>query len=215
VEVGFCHITSPIDGRVGLRLVDPGNLVAANSSTPLVTVAQIEPITVIFTLAEDNLPEVLQQMRSGKALEVDAYDRTQQKLLEKGKLITVDNLIDTTTGTVKLRAEFDNHDAVLFPQQFVNTRLLVKTLTNQTLLPSSSIQHNGATDFVYLIQNNKAVMKNVKSGISDEGNTVVAGVNPGDVVADSSFEKLVNGAPIVRSKVTIPSTSPETTEAAP
>lgn len=215
VQVSYCHITSPIEGRVGLRLVDPGNLVTANSNTPLAVVTQMQPITVIFTLAEDNLPEVIKEMHGGKTLEVDAFDRTQQKLLSKGKLITVDNQIDTVTGTVKLRAQFDNRDGLLFPNQFVNTRLLVKTLDNQTLIPSSAIQHNGATDFVFLIQNNKAVTKNVKSGISDKGNTAVSGINPGDVVADSSFQKLVNGSEIVLSKVTIPATSPETTEAAP
>jgi membrane fusion protein, multidrug efflux system len=220
VEVGFCHITSPIDGRVGLRLVDPGNLVTANSTTtPLVVVAQTQPITVIFTLAEDDLPQVLQQMRGGKTLTVEADDRT-NNLLAKGKLITVDNLIDTVTGTVKLRAEFDNRNGILFPQQFVNTRLLVKTLDNQTIVPSSAIQHNGATDFVYLIQgldtkSPKAVMKNVKSGVSDQGNTAVTGLEPGDVVANSSFQKLVSGSPIFQSKVTIPATSSETTEAAP
>ncbi|MGD0155496.1 MAG: efflux RND transporter periplasmic adaptor subunit [Terracidiphilus sp.] len=204
VQVAFCHIASPIDGRVGLRLVDPGNLVTANSSTPLLTVAQIQPITVIFTLAEDNLPEVLEQMRGGKPLTVEAYDRTQQTLLAKGRLITVDNQIDTVTGTVKLRAEFSNPNGMLFPNEFVNTRLLVKTLDNQTLVPASAIQHNGAADFVYLIQNNKAAMKTVKSGISDGGNTAVTGINPGDVVANSSFQKLMDGSDIVISKVTIP-----------
>ncbi|MGA3101715.1 MAG: efflux RND transporter periplasmic adaptor subunit [Terracidiphilus sp.] len=215
VQVGFCHIMSPINGRVGLRQVDPGNLVTANSSTPLVVVAQIHPITVIFTLAEDSLPQVMQQMRGGKALEVDAYDRTQQTQLAKGKLITVDNLIDTVTGTVKLRAQFDNSNGLLFPNQFVNTRLLVKTLDNQTLIPSSAVQHNGAADFVYLIQSNKAVQRTVKSGISDKGNTAVTGIKPGDVVANSSFQKLTNGSPIVLSKVTIPATSSDTTEDAP
>ncbi len=215
VQVSFCHIASPIDGRVGLRLVDPGNLVTANSTTALLVVTQIQPITVIFTLAEDSLPEVLEQTRGGKALEVDAYDHTQQKLLEKGKLITINNQIDTVTGTVLLRAQFNNSNGLLFPNQFVNTRLLVKTLDNQTLIPSSAVQHNGATDFVYLIQNNKAVMKTVKSGISDQGNTAVTGINPGDVVANSSFQKLVNGSSIVLSKVTIPATSSDTTEAAP
>ncbi len=215
VQVAFCHITSPIDGRVGLRLVDPGNLVTANSSTALLVVTQIQPITVIFTLAEDNLPEVLEQMRGAKTLTVGAFDRTQQKLLAKGKLITVDNQIDTVTGTVKLRAQFDNRDGALFPNEFVNTRLLVKTLDNQTLVPSSAVQHNGATDFVYLIQNNKAVMKIVKSGISDQGNTAVTGINPGDVVANSSFQKLINGSDVFLSKVAIPSTSSDTTEAAP
>ena len=215
VQVGFCHITSPIEGRVGLRLADPGNLVTANSTTTLLVVTQMQPITLIFTLAEDNLPQVLQQMHGGKALEVDALDRAQQKLLAKGKLITVDNQIDTVTGTVKLRAQFDNSKGMLFPNQFVNTRLLVKTLDDQTLIPSSAVQHNGATDFVYLIQNNKAVMRTVKSGISDQGNTAVTGINPGDVVANSSFQKLIDGSPVSLSKVTIPATSTNTTEAAP
>ncbi|MGA2572273.1 MAG: efflux RND transporter periplasmic adaptor subunit [Terracidiphilus sp.] len=215
VQVSFCHIKSPIDGRVGLRLVDPGNLVTANSSTPLVIVTQVQPITVIFTLAEDNLPEVLEQVRSGRTLDVQAFDRTQQKLLAKGKLITVDNQIDTVTGTVKLRAQFDNRDGALFPNEFVNTRLLVKTLDNQVLIPTSAVQHNGSADFVYVIQNNKAVLKRVKSGISDQGNTAVTGLNPGDVVANSSFQKLIDGSDISVSKVTIPATSSNTTEAAP
>jgi multidrug efflux system membrane fusion protein len=219
VEVGFCHIASPIDGRAGLRLVDPGNLVTANSGTELVDVAQIAPITVIFTIAEDELPQVLQQMRTGKTLSVEADDRN-NKPLAKGKLITVDNQIDTVTGTVKLRAEFDNRNGALFPNQFVNTRLLVDTLDNQIIVPSSAVQHNGATDFVYLIQNPesknaKAVMKTVKSGVSDQGNTAVTGLQPGDVVANSSFQKLLSGSPVVQSKVTIPAASSDTTEGAP
>jgi membrane fusion protein, multidrug efflux system len=224
VQLGFCHITSPIDGRVGLRLVDPGNLVTANSTTTLVTIAQLQPITIIFTLAEDNLSQVLEQTRGGKTLEVDAYDRAQQKLLAKGRLITIDNQIDTTTGTVKLRAQFDNATGILFPNQFVNTRLLVKTLDNQILLPSSAIQHNGAQDFVYLIQGldlknprsqGKAVMKTVKSGISDQGNTAITGIDAGSVVANSSFQKLVDGSQVTKSPVTIPATSSDTTEGAP
>ncbi len=220
VEVGFCHITSPIDGRVGLRQVDPGNLVTANSNTPLVDVAQIAPITVIFTLPEGDLQQVLGQMRGGKTLAVEVLNDNKTQQLAKGKLITIDNLIDTVTGTVKLRAEFDNRNDILFPNQFVNTRLLVNTVNNLTIVPSSAVQHNGATDFVYLIQNPesknaKAVMTTIKSGISDQGNTAVTGLKPGDVVANSSFQKLVDGSPVVQSKVTIPATSSETTEAAP
>jgi multidrug efflux system membrane fusion protein len=217
VQVAFCHLNSLIDGRVGLRLVDPGNLVTANSTTTLVTVAQTAPITVIFTLPEDSLPQVLEQMRAGKTLAVQAYDRTQQKLLDTGKLLTVDNLIDTTTGTVKLRASFANSKGLLFPNQFVNTRLLVKTLDNQTLVASSAVQHNGATDFVYAIQNPdapkgaKAVMTTVKVGISDNGNTVInKGIEPGAVVANSSFQKLVDGSQVYQSKVALPTT--DTTE---
>lgn len=207
VTLGYCHIASPINGRVGLRLVDPGNLVTANSTTALAVVTQMRPITVIFTLAEDNLPQVLEQMRGSKQLEVDAFDRTQQNLLAKGKLLTVDNQIDTTTGTVKLRAQFANADGILFPNQFVNTRLLVKTLKNQLILPSSAIQHNGDIAFVYLINNDKAVMRTVTAGMSEGGNTAVAGLKPGDVVANSSFEKLQNGSTVYKSRVALPTTS--------
>lgn len=208
VQVGFCHIASPIDGRVGLRLVDPGNLVTANSTTTLAVVTQMSPITVIFTIAEDSLPQVLQQMRNGRQLTVQALDRTDQNLLDTGKLITVDNQIDTVTGTVKLRAEFPNAKGLLFPNQFVNTRLLVNTLQNQTVIPDSAIQHNGSIDFVYLIQNNKAIMRNVKTGVSNAGQTAVTGINPGDVVANSSFQKLLNGSQVSKSNFAITPTQP-------
>jgi multidrug efflux system membrane fusion protein len=214
VLVGFCHIASPISGHVGLRLVDPGNLVTANSTTTLVVVAQTTPITVIFTIAEDSLPQVVKQMHGSKALQVQAYDRNQQMVLGTGKLITVDNQIDTTTGTVKLRAQFDNSKGMLFPNQFVNTRLLVNTLENQTLIPSSSIQHNGSTDFVYVIKNADeknatAAMTRIKSGVSDQGNTAVTGIKPGTVIADSSFQKLVDKAQVYQSKVALPSSDDE------
>jgi membrane fusion protein, multidrug efflux system len=152
VQVGYCHITSPITGRVGLRLVDPGNLVTANSTTTLVVVTQLQPITVIFTLAEDDLDQVLAQMRHGKQLGVDAWNRDRTTKLASGKLMTVDNQIDTTTGTVKLRAQFTNAHSELFPNEFVNTRLLVNTLDNQIMVPSSAIQHNGDVAYVYLIK---------------------------------------------------------------
>jgi multidrug efflux system membrane fusion protein len=152
VQLGYCHIVSPITGRVGLRLMDPGNLVTANSTTTLVVVTQQQPITVIFTLAEDNLSQVLDQTRHGKQLNVEAWDRDRSTKLASGKLMTIDNQIDTTTGTVKLRAQFQNSNGVLFPNQFVNTRLLVNTLENQVTVPSSAIQHNGDTAFVYLIK---------------------------------------------------------------
>lgn len=208
VQVGFCHIKSPIDGRVGLRLVDPGNLVTANSTTTLAVVTQMSPITIIFTIAEDNLPEVLEQMRGGHALAVQAFDRTNEYLLDTGRLITVDNQIDTVTGTVKLRAQFPNAKGMLFPNQFVNTRLLVKTLENQTLVPTSTIQHNGAVDFVYVIENDKAVMRHVKSGTSNAGETSVTGIDPGDVLANSSFQKLLNGSAVVKSDFAITPTQP-------
>jgi multidrug efflux system membrane fusion protein len=191
VQLTYCHITAPVTGRVGLRLVDPGNLAQANNSgTPLVVVTQEQPITVIFTVAEDALGEIQAQYRHGAALRVDAYDRSAQTKIATGKLLTLDNQIDTTTGTLKLRAIFDNNNGALFPNQFVNTRLLVKTLHNMTLIPTSAIQHNGDAAFVYVIKNNVAVVTNVKPGVADGTTTAVEGINPGDVVANSSFEKL-------------------------
>ena len=200
VQVGFCHIAAPITGRVGLRLVDPGNVVQANGTNPLVVITQVQPITVVFTVAEDSLSQVRAQMRHGKALVVEAYDRTLQTKIAAGKLLTFDNQIDTTTGTVKMRAQFENKDDGLFPNQFVNTRLRVKTLEGVTLIPTSAIQHNGQTAFVYLIQNDAAQIRNVKAGVVDAGMTAVEGINPGDVVANSSFEKLQNNSKVVISK---------------
>jgi membrane fusion protein, multidrug efflux system len=215
LQVAYCHITAPFSGRVGLRLVDPGNLVTANGTTPLVVVTQLQPITVVFTLAEDNLSGVLDRTRSGSRLTVEAWDREQLKKIADGKLTAIDNQINTTTGTVNLRAQFDNRKNELFPNQFVNTRLLVRTLNDQTQIPSSAIQHNGDQAFVYLIVKNDkgqqaAKLQNVKTGVSEGGNTVVEGINPGDVVADSSFDKLLDGSQITISKMQLPSTSTET-----
>ena len=215
VQLGYCHITSPLTGRVGLRLVDPGNLVTANSTVTLVVITQMQPITVVYTLAEDSLPQVLHQSRGKQELKVEAYDRTNEGLLGRGKLTSIDNQIDTTTGTVKLRAEFGNKDGALFPNQFVNTRMLVNTLTNQILIPTSAIQHNGNTDFVFVIANNKAEQRTVKAGFSDKGETAVEGLKAGDEVANSSFEKLQNGSPTTLSKIKLPSSSDAPTSSAP
>lgn len=209
VQVGYCHIASPISGRVGLRLVDPGNLITANGTTPLVVITQMQPITVVFTVAEDHLNEVLDQMRHGTKLPMEAWDRENRKQLATGQLETVDNQIDTTTGTVKLRASFNNRDNALFPNQFVNTRLPINNLQNQVLVPSSAVQHNGETAFVYVIQNGHAKMTTVKSGVSESGMTAVEGIHPGDVVANSSFEKLQDGSKIAVATAKLPSPSSE------
>jgi membrane fusion protein, multidrug efflux system len=206
VQLGFTNITSPITGRVGLRLVDPGNLATASSSTPLAVVTQLQPITVVFTIPEDNVIQLQQQMRGNKALPVDALDRTNESKVASGKLEATDNQIDTTTGTLKLRALFDNKDNALFPNQFVNARLLLNTLRNVVLIPSSAIQHNGDTSYVFLIQNGAAHIHNIKPGVSEAGKTEVQGLNAGDVVADSSFEKLQDGSKVtVTKQVLLPS----------
>ncbi|HLI63653.1 MAG TPA: efflux RND transporter periplasmic adaptor subunit [Terriglobales bacterium] len=213
VQVVYCHITSPINGRVGLRLVDPGNLVTANATTALMVITQMQPMTVVFTLAQDDLEEVLGEMRQGRTLTVEAWNRQMSRRLAVGRLYTVDNQVDTATGTVKLRAIFDNRNNELFPNLFVNTRLQVKRLDQQVLIPSSAVQHNGEQAFVYLIQNGVAKMTMVKAGVSDSGMTAVSGIQPGDVVADSSFEKLQNGSRVTISQIPLPSASGE--ESAP
>ncbi len=210
VNLSYCDITAPISGRVGLRLVDPGNVVQGGSTTPLVVITQLQPITIVFTIPEDNVGEVEDQIRQGKQLSVSALDRSDQHQLASGKLLTLDNQIDTTTGTLKLRAIFNNRDNALFPNLFVNARLLVRTINGATLIPSSAIQYNGDEAFVYVIKNETAHIVDITPGVTDSGvSEVIKGVQPGDVVADSSFEKLQNGSPIAISKTPIlpPSTA--------
>jgi multidrug efflux system membrane fusion protein len=197
VQVGYCHIVAPITGRIGLRLVDPGNVVEATGGTTLAVITQIQPITVIFTIPEDSLEQVQPRLRASANLAVDAFDRSDQKKIASGTLLTLDNQIDTTTGTVKARASFANKDASLYPNEFVNTRLLVNTLHNTTLIPSSAIQHNGQASYVYVLQNNTAHMRSIKQGVTDGGTTEVEGINPGDVLANSSFDKLQDNSKIV------------------
>ena len=203
VQLGWCHITSPITGRVGLRLVDPGNVVQASPATQpsatssvstgsssLVIITQVQPITVIFTLAQDNLSEFRDEFRKGVTLPVIALDRTLMTKLASGTVLALDNQIDTTTGTLKLRAIFDNNEETLFPNQFVNTRLLVKTLSGVTLIPSNAIQHNGQQAFVF----------EIRDGIAHLQPIVVEGIRPGAVVATSSFDRLQDGARVVPTK---------------
>jgi multidrug efflux system membrane fusion protein len=204
VQLGYCHIVSPIAGRVGLRLVDPGNVVQSSGTVTLAVITQLQPITVIFTIPEDNLGQVQPRLRERTKLPVEAYDRAALKKIASGTLLTLDNQIDTTTGTVKGRATFDNRDTSLFPNEFVNTRLLVNTLHGATIIPSSAIQHNGAASFVYVIQDDTAHMRSVKPGVTEGLNTEVTGINPGDVLADSSFDKLQDKSKIVVSKQPIP-----------
>jgi membrane fusion protein, multidrug efflux system len=197
VNLIYTHITSPIDGRVGLRLVDPGNIVQANSTTPLVVVTQLQPITVIFSVAEDYLPQIQQQLRQGHTMAVGALDRTQEKQIATGSLLTLDNQIDTTTGTLKLKAIFPNADLALFPNQFVNTRLLVETQHDATLVPAAAIQRNAQGAFVYVVKpDNTAQLRTIKPGVADGNTQAVDGVKPNEVVAVSGFDRLQDGAKV-------------------
>jgi multidrug efflux system membrane fusion protein len=209
VQLSYCHITASIAGRVGLRLVDPGNVVQAGSATVLVVITQVQPTTVIFTMPEDSLAQVQGRMRLMHMLPVEAWDRSQTTRIASGTLQTIDNQIDTTTGTVKLRALFNNKNGALFPNQFVNTRLLVNTLDGVTLVPSGAVQHNGQVAFLYVVAKGIASVHNIKTGVSDNGLTAVEGINPGEVVATSSFDKLQAGSKIVVSKQAPPANPAE------
>jgi multidrug efflux system membrane fusion protein len=195
VQFAYCHIAAPITGRVGLRLVDAGNIVRASDTTPLVIITQLEPITVIFSVAEDFLPQIQQQLRQGKQLVVDAFDRAQQKKIATGTLQTLDNQIDTTTGTVKLKALFLNTDGSLFPNQFVNARLLVDTHHDATLVPNPTIQRNAQGAFVYLLKTNQTVAVYPVTIVTTDGNvSAVEGLEPGAVIAADNFNRLLDGA---------------------
>lgn len=203
VQVSYCHITAPIAGRVGLRLVDPGNLVQASGTTPLVVITEVQPITVVFTVSEADLEELRTRLARDTKLSLEALDRTATRVIASGQFLTLDNQIDTTTGTVKARALFANDDGALFPNQFVNVRLLVDTRRGVTRVPTSSIQQNGSESFVYVIRDGIAHMRKITRGASDAGRTQVEGVALGDLVATSGFDRLRDAA-----KVAIGSAAP-------
>ncbi|MGA7077328.1 MAG: efflux RND transporter periplasmic adaptor subunit [Terriglobales bacterium] len=198
VNLVYTHITAPIAGRVGLRLVDPGNIVQANSTTALVVITQLQPITVIFSIAEDSLAPIQQQLRRGKTLTVEAFDRGESTKLASGTLLTLDNVIDPTTGTLKLKAVFDNKDSALFPSQFVNIRLLVDTQHDATLIPTPAIQRNAQGAYVYVIKSDQtASIRTITPGTTDGLITAVEGVQPQEVVAVNGFDKLLDNAKVM------------------
>jgi multidrug efflux system membrane fusion protein len=201
VQLSYCHIVAPISGRVGLRLVDPGNTVFSGSSSTLVVITAVQPITVVFNVSEDDLSQVQAQLKVKKTLEVDAFDRDDVTKIEAGKLTSLDNQIDTTTGTVKFRASFANKNLDLFPNQFVNARLLLKTLNNAVLVPNAAVQHNGTAAFVYVVKPNPkdangsvVSVQNVTTSTNDDQVTAVTGLPAGVTVATSGFDRLENGA---------------------
>lgn len=198
LNLTYTRIVSPIDGRVGLRLVDPGNYVQVSDPSGLVVINTLNPITVVFTIPEDNVPDVTDQINAGKTLTVEAYDRTQNKLLATGTLLTIDNEIDPTTGTVKLKASFNNSDNRLFPNQFVNVKLLVKTLTNATLIPTAAVQNGTQGTYVFILnKDNTVTMTPVTVGITIDNDTVInSGVTPGQTVITEGTDKLINGSTV-------------------
>jgi multidrug efflux system membrane fusion protein len=196
VQLSYCHITAPASGRVGLRLVDSGNTVFAGSSTPLAVITELQPITIVFNVAEDHLREVQVQLRQHKTLTVEALDRSAQEKLATGTLLTLDNQVDTATGTVRFRGEFGNSDLALFPNEFVNARLLVRTIQNSVLIPNAAVQRNGTQAFVFLVDSRKVSVRNITEQSTDGKDTAVIGLKAGERVALSGFDKLQDGTAV-------------------
>ncbi len=205
----YCHITSPQDGVVGLRSVDPGNYVQPSDSNGLAVINQIEPITVIFTVPEDQIAPLIKSLKDGQHLPVTAFDRSFSKELSEGTLLTSDNQIDASTGTLRFRASFPNTDHSLFPNQFVNARILVDTKTEILLVPSAAIQHGQQGSFVYTVSDESTVaMKPVTTGVTDGQQTeILSGINPGDTVITDGVDKLQEGAQVIP---TLPNSTPAT-----
>jgi membrane fusion protein, multidrug efflux system len=199
LNIAYCHIIAPITGKVGLRLIDPGNYVTPSDTNGLVVITQIEPISVIFTVPEDNLPAIRKRLQAGATLPVTAFDRSGNTKLSTGKLLTTDNQIDTSTGTLRLRAQFDNHDGGLFPNQFVNIELLVDTLKDTPVVSTAAIQRGAPGTFVYLVNADSTVsVRAVKLGPSTADRVAVqSGLAPGDKVVIDGADKLRDGAKVV------------------
>src|SRR3954464_11504759 len=197
LNIAYCHITAPFDGRIGLRQVDTGNIVHASDANPMLILTQLRPIAVIFTLPEDVLPRVAAQMRRG-TLEVDAFSRDDQTKLAMGKLLTIDNQIDPSTGTAKLKAVFSNADSKLWPNQFVNADLLVEMRKNSTVVPTAAILRGPQGTYVYAVNPDKTVEDKIVTVALTQGDTTVVsdGVNPGDTVVTDGQDKLQRGSRI-------------------
>jgi membrane fusion protein, multidrug efflux system len=197
LQIIYCHIAAPFTGRVGLRQVDPGNIVHAADTNPMLILTQLQPIAVIFTLPEDQLPSVAQRMKQG-TLEVDAFSRDAQTKLDTGKLMTIDNQIDPTTGTAKLKAVFDNKNNELWPNQFVNANLLLETRKNSTVVPTAAILRGPQGTYVYAVNSDKTVQDRVVTVSLMQGDTTIItdGLNAGDTVVTDGQDKLQRGSRI-------------------
>jgi multidrug efflux system membrane fusion protein len=199
LQLTYCRITAPISGRVGLRLVDAGNIIHANDAGGLVVITQLQPISVLFSIPEDSLPSVLRKLRTGQRLAVDAYDRDFSRKIASGYLLTTDNQIDPASGTVKLKAEFPNRDSELFPNQFVNASLLIDVRRDATIVPASAVQRGPQGTFVYAVNADKTVsVRPVKVGVTEGSSmSIESGLRPGDRIVSDGAERLREGSKVV------------------
>src|SRR5436190_615607 len=198
LQLTYSRITAPISGRLGLRLVDAGNIVRAGDANGLVVITQLQPVTVIFTIPQDNLPSLMPRLRSGEKLPVEAYDREQKRKLAAGTLLTVDNQIDLATGTIKLKAQFPNADGSLFPNQFVNARMLLDTRRGATLVPNAAVVRGGQGTFVYVIKEERTVeLRKVSVGLAEgDSLSIESGLAPGERVVVEGSDRLRDGAKV-------------------
>ena len=198
LQLSYCHIAAPISGRIGLRLVDQGNIVRANDPSGLAVITQLQPIALVFTIPQDEIVRVQKPQQSGQPLAVDAYDRDFKTRLASGKLLAIDNQVDSTTGTVRLKAVFDNEDGLLFPNQFVNARLLVDTKRDAIVVPSAAVQRGPNSIFVYVVQPDDTVeLRTIKPGIVEGAETAIeSGLSPGEIVVTEGVDKLQTGTQI-------------------
>jgi multidrug efflux system membrane fusion protein len=198
LNIAYCHIVAPVTGRVGLRLLDPGNYVNLPNTNGIVVLTQLQPISVVFVLPEDVVPEVWAEERAGQTLAVSATNRTDEKELASGVVEAIDNMADTTTGTVKIRASFANADLKLFPNQFVNARLLLRTLSDTVVAPVAAVQHGAPGTYVYRVKQDDTVKAQpVKTGITEGDHVqILSGVEPGDEVVVDGVDRLRDGARI-------------------
>ena len=213
VNLAYCKITAPVGGRIGLRLVDGGNIVQTSDTTGLLVITQMNPISAIFTISEDQLQVVVQKMGAGQTLEVDAYDRDGKIKIAQGSLTTLDNQIDPTTGTLKLRATFDNSKGTLFPNQFVNARLLVQEKMGVTLVPTAAVQRNSQATYVYVVKADSTVtVRPIVIGTTEgDDSEITSGLMPGEIVVMTGVDKLEEGTKV---SAQIPSAKPAATPAA-
>jgi membrane fusion protein, multidrug efflux system len=195
LQLDYSHITAPISGRIGLRLVDPGNIVHASDATGILTITQVQPIAVVFNLAEDDLPALQRALRANAHLSVQAWDRANQAQIASGQILSLDNTIDPASGTLKIKASFDNKQGDLFPNEFVNIRVQTEVRQHVLLVPDAAVQRNGDTTYVYLLSGDGMVyVRPVQSGQSDAGKVeILSGLQTGDVVVTRGFDKLQDG----------------------
>ncbi len=198
LQLTYCRIVAPITGRIGLRLVDQGNMVHANDLVGMAVITQLQPISLVFPIPQDNIPRVQQRMNEGQALPVDAYDRDFKLKLAAGQLAAIDNQVDSLTGTLRFKAVFDNKDDMLFPNQFVNAKLLVDTRKNAIIVPSAAVQRGPNGIFVYVVMEDETVdLRYVKTGHTEGAETLIeTGLAPGETVVTDGLDKLKKGAKV-------------------